>query len=62
MRYQLLVNPCTQSENRGVTAQLEAELARHQNGQGDLATHKKNWDDAKAALAGHQKTHDHHAG
>lgn len=41
--------------------QMEAELERHRTGQGDLGTHKRNWDDAKNALAGHQKTHDHHS-
>ena len=45
-----------------VIVQLEAELERHRNGQNDLGTHKKNWEDAKAALPGHQKTHDHHQG
>ena len=37
--------------------QLEAQLGKHQNG-GDLAMHKKNLDDAHAALPGHQKNHD----
>ena len=37
--------------------QLEAQLEKHQNG-GDLATHKKNLDDAHAALPGHQKKYD----
>ncbi len=37
--------------------QLEAQLEKHQSG-GDLAMHKKNLDDAHAALPGHQKNYD----
>ena len=37
--------------------QLEAQLEKHNNG-GDLAMHRKNLDDAHAALPGHQRNHD----
>ncbi|CAK0785482.1 hypothetical protein CVIRNUC_008691 [Coccomyxa viridis] len=37
--------------------ELEAQLEKHQSG-GDLAMHKKNLDDAHAALPGHQKNYD----
>ena len=37
--------------------QLEAQLEKHKSG-GDLAMHKKNLDDAHAALPGHQRNHD----
>ena len=43
-------------------AQLERETALHRQGNDDLDARTREYEDAKNGLAGHKRTHEHHAG